>query len=217
LIQVNTDLPFRAYRFANLVAHEGYPGHHAEHACKEARLVDGLGRAEASILMIHTPECVVSEGIAQIAIEQALGASWPRRVAELFRSLGIAFDPEVAAAALAAENTFEDVTVNLSYFARERGWGTDELIAYDRRWALTTADRAAKRVAFATHPFWGAYTPAYPVGLRLANAFASARPENFRRLLTEQLTPADLESSRAAPGLTDARDVFEQPSRERDM
>jgi hypothetical protein len=193
-IQVNTDLPFRAHSFAHLVAHECYPGHHTEHACKEAHVVDELGRPEASILMIHTPECVVSEGMAQIAIEQALGESWPTRVADLFRPLGIAFDPEVAAAAQAAENAFEDVTVNVSYLARERGWGTDELVAYHRRWALTTADRAAKLVTFATHPFWGAYTPTYPVGQRLVKAFAARRPKNFLRLLTEQLTPADLES-----------------------
>jgi hypothetical protein len=193
-IQVNTDLPFHAYWFAHLVAHEGYPGHHTEHACKEARLVDELGRPEASILMIHTPECVVSEGIAQIAVEQTLGEAWPTRVAELLRPLGIAFDAEAAAVALEAENVFDDVTVNVSIFARERGWGTDELVAYHRRWALTTEDRAAKRVAFATHPFWSAYTPTYPVGQRLARAFAARRPGNFRRLLTEQLTPADLRS-----------------------
>jgi hypothetical protein len=191
-IEVNTDLPARAYRFAHMVAHEGYPGHHTEHACKEAHLVDELGRAEASILLIHTPECVVSEGVAQIGIGQVLGESWPTQVAELLRPLGIAFDPDVAAVALAAENAFEDVSVNVSYYARERGWETDELIAYYRRWTLTTEERAAKRVAFATDPFWSAYAPTYPVGERLAEAYAARRPENFRRLLTEQLTPADL-------------------------
>jgi hypothetical protein len=191
-IEVNTDLPAYAHRLAHLAAHEGYPGHHTEHACKEAHLVDELGRPEATILLIHTPECVVSEGIAEIAIEQALGESWPARVAGLYSRLGIRFDPEAAGAVLAAESAFADVEVNVSYLARERGLSTDELVAYHRRWALTTTERAAKRVAFATHPFWGAYTPTCPVGRRLAQAFASRRPENLRRLLTEQLTPRDL-------------------------
>jgi hypothetical protein len=191
-IQVNTDLPVRAYRFAHLVAHEGYPGHHTEHACKEAHLVDELGRSEASILMLHTPECVISEGVAQIGIGQVLGERWPTHVAKVLRPLGISFDPDVAAVALTAENAFEDVSVNVSYFAAERGWGTDELIAYYRCWTLTTEERAAKRVAFATDPFWSSYSPTYPIGERLAKAFAARRPENFRRLLTEQLTPADI-------------------------
>ena len=191
-IEVNTDLPIRAHRLAHLAAHEGYPGHHTEHACKEARLVGELGRAEASILLIHTPECVVSEGLAEIALEQALGESWPARVAELYRRLGIGFDPEGAGAVHAGTSALADVDVNVSYLARERGLSTDELIAYHRHWALTTAERAAKRVAFATHSFWGAYTPTYSVGKRLAKRFADRRPENLRRLLTEQLTPREL-------------------------
>ena len=44
------------------VAHETYPGHHLEHAWKEAELVDRLGRLEASILLINTPECLDQRG-----------------------------------------------------------------------------------------------------------------------------------------------------------
>jgi hypothetical protein len=191
-IDINTDLPTHSHQLGHVVAHEGYPGHHTEHACKEARLVDELGRPEASILLIHTPECVVSEGIAQIALEQALGQDWPARVAEILQPLGLAFDPEVAAVVDAADNVLDDVAVNVSYFEGERGWKTEELVEYLRRYALANQERAEKRVAFSTHPFWGAYTPTYPVGRRLAHAFAACAPGNFRRLLTEELTPADL-------------------------
>ena len=48
------------------VIHETYPGHHLEHAWKEADLVDGEGRLEASILLINTPECLISEGLADL-------------------------------------------------------------------------------------------------------------------------------------------------------
>ena len=40
-IDINTDLPVRATDLVRLVAHETYPGHHLEHAWKEADLVDG--------------------------------------------------------------------------------------------------------------------------------------------------------------------------------
>ncbi len=198
-IDVNTDLPIPSHRLTHLVAHEGYPGHHTEHVCKEDRLVDELDRPEASILLIHTPECVVSEGIAQIAVDQALGPDWALRVAELLRPLGIPFDPEIATVINASDNTLEDVASNVSYFASERGWSTDELVAYQRRWTLADEERAAKRVAFATHPFWGAYTPTYPVGLRLVEAFAAREPGNFGRLLTEELTPAGLAAAYTSP------------------
>jgi hypothetical protein len=47
-VELNADLPMRSHFFAPMVAHEGYPGHHTEHASKEARLVRELGRPEAS-------------------------------------------------------------------------------------------------------------------------------------------------------------------------
>ena len=37
---INTDLPVRAPDLVTTVAHETYPGHHLEHAWKEADLVD---------------------------------------------------------------------------------------------------------------------------------------------------------------------------------
>ena len=38
------------------------PGHHLEHAWKEADLLVEEGRLEASMLLINTPECLISEG-----------------------------------------------------------------------------------------------------------------------------------------------------------
>src|SRR5688500_8773028 len=43
-VDLNTDLPIYAYRLTDLLAHEGYPGHHTEHALKE-RLYTEIGRA----------------------------------------------------------------------------------------------------------------------------------------------------------------------------
>ena len=64
-IDVNTDLPAHCRGFAHTVAHEAYPGHHLEHAWKEADLVE-RGRVECSALLINTPECLISEGLADL-------------------------------------------------------------------------------------------------------------------------------------------------------
>ena len=76
-VDINLDLPLRLP--AHLVtAHETYPGHHLEHALKERILVEELGRLEASVLLINTPECLISEGLANvgkgIAVPPAEGA-----------------------------------------------------------------------------------------------------------------------------------------------
>ncbi len=187
-IEINTDLPMRSYFFAQLVAHEGYPGHHTEHSCKEARLFQELGRVEASILLIHTPECLVSEGIAQNAIEQALGEDWPAQAAETLEPLGIPFDVDVARAVVQAYHGLDDVPVNVSYYVSEEGWSEQQAVAYHQRWTLSEEERARKSVAFATHPIWGIYVPTYSHGYRLVKSSQLA----FGRLLTEEVTTADL-------------------------
>ncbi len=70
-VDINTDLPVRAWDLVHTVAHETYPGHHLEHAWKEADLVDGAGRLEASVLLINTPECLISEGLADVGLRFA--------------------------------------------------------------------------------------------------------------------------------------------------
>jgi hypothetical protein len=197
-IDINTDLPGRASHLAPLVAHEGYPGHHTEHACKEAGLVRARGRIEASILLIHTPECLVSEGIAQIALEQAFGDDWYERVAGILRPLGIAFDPETTREVHAAYRLLDDVTVNATYLTHERQWSIDEAAQYVQRWNLSEPERARKSVEFAFHPVWSIYTPTYSYGYRLARAYVDNDPAAFRRLLTEQLTTVDLLQAPAA-------------------
>src|SRR5690606_34664798 len=66
-VELNVDLPVRAPDLMRVVAHETYPGHHLEHAWKEAELVVGRGWLELSVQLINTPECFISEGLANLA------------------------------------------------------------------------------------------------------------------------------------------------------
>ena len=67
-VDINLDLPIRLPNLVATVAHETYPGHHLEHAEKERRLVEELGRLESSILLINAPECLISEGLANLGV-----------------------------------------------------------------------------------------------------------------------------------------------------
>jgi hypothetical protein len=191
-IDINTDLPVRSYYLAILAAHEGYPGHHTEAVCKEARLVRGEGRDELSILLIHTPECLVAEGVATNAIEQALGEDWTARAAEILRALDVPFDEEIARVVVSATGLLQDVDVNIAASVAEDGWSEAAAMEYHRRWALSPEDRARRAVAFDTHPMWSIYVPTYSYGERLVRAFSESRDAGFHSLLTEQLTTADL-------------------------
>jgi hypothetical protein len=54
--------PVRVPDLIAIVAHETYPGHHLEHAWKEADLVGGTAGWRRRFLLINTPECLVSGG-----------------------------------------------------------------------------------------------------------------------------------------------------------
>ena len=63
-IAINTDVAMTPDFAAELAAHEAYPGHHTEQVTKEQTLVRDQGRLEQSILLIGTPQALISEGIA---------------------------------------------------------------------------------------------------------------------------------------------------------
>ena len=72
------------------------------------------------------------------------------------------------------------------------GRALDDARAYVRRWALRPAEEVEKVIEFVTHPTWRSYVVVYETGRRLVEAWCGGDPARFRRLLTEQLTTADI-------------------------
>ena len=94
-VELNTDLPIYAYRLTDLLAHEGYPGHHTEHALKE-RLYTEQGLGEHALQLINTPECLISEGIATVAEKMLFTPQELVRFRRerVYPAAGISGDPE---------------------------------------------------------------------------------------------------------------------------
>lgn len=191
-IEVNADLPVSIVLLVAIAAHESYPGHHTERAAKEARLTRALGRVETSIVVTSTPESLVSEGLAQLALETALGPSPYEVVADALAGTGVRFDPMEAQAVHEAELDLYAPVTNAAFMIYEDGATEDEVAVSLQSGALESEERSARTVRFIADPSARAYVPAYPEGRRLCGAYAAAAPGNFSRLLTEQLTTADL-------------------------
>lgn len=196
-IAVNTALPFSAVEVLDLVAHEAYPGHHTEHACKEASLVRARGRLEESAAFLSTPQALVSEGIAMLGCELALDSETMAAAARIFAGLGVRFDPAAAKAVTEAYEPLALVAGNVALMIHEDGATREEAVAYIRRWRLVSEARASHSVDFVTDPTWRAYVTTYAQGLRLCRAYAGADPRVFARLLTEQVPVADLAAAGA--------------------
>jgi hypothetical protein len=206
-VDLNTDLPIRAPDLVHTVAHETYSGHHLEHAWKEADLVHRLGRMEASILLLNTPECPISEGLADLGVSFA--APLEERTAllvELFDRAGLAAagDPiraretaELAVALIGPRQSIAAIRGNAAYLRHADGATHDEVLAYLQDVGGYAPEVAAKRLEFIEHPLWRTYVFVYAEGEALLRRWVEAVPEperagRFGRLLHEQVTPGRL-------------------------
>jgi hypothetical protein len=190
-ISINTDLPFPAGDLAHFVAHEGYPGHHADGAWKEHVLVRERGRLEVT-MTLYAPQAVLAEGVAELAADLVLDDGGQELIARHLRRLGIDYDPEVGARVYEARRLLRTVASNVALLLYERGSSLEEARAYVRRWSLQPEDRVEKMVASVHGRSFPGYVHCYPEGHRLCAAFVRGDPARFKRLLVEQLLPADL-------------------------
>lgn len=147
---------------------------------------------ETSVTIISAPEALVSEGIATNALEVALGPRPFDVVADVLAGLDLTFDPSEAHEVHAADVDLGAAATNAAFMLHKDGATTEEAEDYLCEFALESKAKAARVVGFLTDPSPRAYISTYMDGRRLCRDFAGRAPENFTRLLTEQLTSADL-------------------------
>ena len=197
-VAVNADLKQQMAHLPALVAHESYPGHHTEHCRKEAGLVAGLGQSEQTIFLVNTPQCLMAEGLADLALHAAVGPGWGRWASEIYADLGLRFDGERAGALAEASAALAEVRQDAALMLHDEHRDADEVVAYLKRWLLVDDTRARQMLKFLSSPLWRAYTSTYVEGYRLLRAWLDARPagvgltERFGRLLDEPLIPSSL-------------------------
>ncbi len=197
-IAVNVDLPMSALDLLQLTIHETYPGHHAERSSKEHLLVRGRGLVEETLVLVPTPQSLVSEGIAELAPSVLLEGDGGAALAAVLHDAGIDLD---LAHALAVERACEPcrwAEVNTALMLYEAGASEAEAQGYLERWALMTPQLAAHVIRFMKEPTSRTYVITYPAGRALCRDFVAGAPERFRRLLTEQVRARDLLEAAAA-------------------
>ena len=200
-VAINTDLPVLSTGLAHLVAHEAYPGHHTEHTRKEVGLVRRRHWWEESIFLVGTPQCLLAEGLADLGLEVAWGRRPEATVAEhLLPARASATTPRWWPRWPTPGEALGAVRTNAAFRLHEDGADPETVIDEVARWGLLPRDRAAKAVEFLTHPTWRAYLTCYVEGFPLCRAFTAGDPARFDRLLSEQLTPADLVDQIARDG-----------------
>ncbi len=200
-VAVNADLKQQMSNLPRLVAHESYPGHHTEHCRKEERLVAGRNQQEHTIFLVNTPQCLMAEGLADLALHAVVGADWGIWAQEIYADLGLRFDGEHAQAVSVARATLADVRQDAALMLHDEHRDVDDVAAYIRRWLLVDDVRARQMLRFLSSPLWRAYTSTYVEGYRLLRAWLDERPAGqtltarFGRLLDEPLIPSTLRAA----------------------
>jgi hypothetical protein len=196
VVRVNLDHPLSFATIVDLAAHDGYPGHHAEAAVKDAVLV-AAGHSELSLIVASTPQTLVSEGMGALAREVVM--SDPELGTELqrfARAAGQRLDIEVELVIQRARRLMLPALGNAALamhrdgepMAQVRGYLADVALVSDERLdgTLTSLADAARR----TDPF------AHIAGRRLVAEWLElhGQTHGYARLLSEQLTPGTLRS-----------------------
>jgi hypothetical protein len=197
-VAVNADLKLQMSNLPRLVAHESYPGHHTEHCRKQAGLVERGGQGEQTIFLVNTPQCLMAEGLADLALYAAVGEGWGSWAAEIYADLGLRFDGERAEAIADASAALIDVRQDAALMLHDEHRDVDEVAAFLTRWLLVDDARASQMLRFLASPLWRAYITTYVEGYRLLRAWLDGAPpgvsliERFTRLLDEPMIPSTL-------------------------
>jgi hypothetical protein len=215
LVEVNTAQLRTPAELIHMAARQCYPGRHTEHAWKEARVAGDLGRLEATITLVNTPEALIREGLAYLGERLAVpDEALPDLLVELYQRAGLAVASDPAAARDAAEKqvlieraiaSLRGVVANAAYLLHADGAPKAAVKDYMRRYLVMSPDRAAKQIALVDDPISRAEVAVASEGERLLRRWFelgpdSERVDRFGRLLREQLTPRAIAEDVAAAG-----------------
>ncbi|MEV0615857.1 hypothetical protein AB0I81_21265 [Nonomuraea sp. NPDC050404] len=188
-IHINKSIPFNLADLLYLVSHEGHPGHIAESMLKEMHLGE---RPEQRVRFMLSPSFVLSEGLGLLA-EEVLFPGDDAQVwlnANIFPEFGIRPDGSDLAAVHRAKNVLWGVWGNATFLAEE-GRSEAELGAYLAKWSLYSDEEVAISIGLLKPSPMSPYIFGYFHGWELLRRWVTG-PEQVRRLLTEQLLPADV-------------------------
>jgi hypothetical protein len=161
------------------------------------------------VLVINAPECLISEGLANLGRELVVApADRPALLAELASVAGLelAGDPGALEDAAARQvliaghrETLDEARLNAALMLHAEGRPRDEVLAYLVDVGRFAPAMAAKRLEFIEHPLWRLYIYVYFEGEQLLRRWLhlvpeADRPARFGRLLAEPHTPRSIQA-----------------------
>jgi hypothetical protein len=191
-ISVNVDRPRSALELLHLALHESYAGHQAERCNKEVTLVRGRGLLEETVAVVTAPQSVVSEGLAELAVELLLDGADGSAFEAVVHDHDVELDLAHARAVARATEPLGWLGVDAALILHEESRPPAEVSAYLADRHMISPDAADRWVRFLSDAGSRSYAVCYPAGLALCRGYVAGDDERFRTLLTEQVRVGDL-------------------------
>ena len=194
-IEINIEKIHYWTNLLKYVCHEGYPGHHTERSVKENSLFRDKGYFESAILLIYTPEIVISEGIGVLAesIIFSNGESSKILLENFLPTPKEEDSLEILIGQKEIREGFRKFESNLAYHKYVDGWDDVKLISYTKSFKVIPNEGIKSLLNFISDELWAPYIPVYQGERLITEKYGNQpSPRQFQRLLSEQFLPSDL-------------------------
>ena len=177
-------------------AHEGYPGHHTEFSVKEQILYRELNQFEHSILLLNSPKLIISEGIADLAINVLFSYRDQVEIGlnEFCPDVSKEFSLETMIAQYNVRNKLMLFWYNFAYHALIDNYTDEELISYGKYFELFDEDGLRNQIKRLNDPVYSKNAFTYNLGTNIIKKKYGEFPsvKDFRNLLINPILPSDL-------------------------
>jgi len=176
-------------------SHETYPGHHTEFVIKENRLYRELNQFEHSILILHSPKLVISEGIANKAISILFSN---QEVAEIgLNEFCSDISKEVSVEELEQQNMVKAKIplfwYNFAYHALVDRYDEKELMRYGKNLEIFSDEDLITGIERISNPVYSKNPFMYHIGNNILQPYGDVPSiKDFQNLLVNPILPSDL-------------------------
>jgi len=195
-IEVNPSYDIYWSSLLSAAAHEGYPGHHMEFAIKEQYLFHELFQFEHSILLLNSPKIIISEGIANLAINVLFSYRDQAEISfrELCRKKPNEDSLGIITHQYSVKRKIDLFLYNLAYHALIDEWNKEQLVRYATSFEILSKENIDNRIKFLNNPVHSTTAFSYSIGSNLIIDKYSEFPsmDNFFDLLAKPVLPSDL-------------------------
>ena len=177
-------------------AHEGYPGHHTQFVMNEKKLYRELNQFEHAILLFHSPKLIISEGIADLALDVLF--SDQEAVEISLREFCLDPPKEDSLEDLIAQNRVRGKIslfwYNFAYRALIDKYSEKQLIQYGSQFEIFTKDDIRNQIKRFANPVYSKNAFTYNLGTKIIKQKYGEVPsiKDFQDLLIKPILPSDL-------------------------